>query len=72
MFPYGINVVRIEWNYVVTDYLTQSRSKIILFDFGKLWEKRRAMMHIIPRPVGSIHGLYDGFIRRKSLIESVM
>jgi hypothetical protein len=68
---FGINVMRIKWNYDVTDYLTQSRSKIILFDSSKLWEKIRAMMHIIPRFVRTIHGLNDSFIRRKSLIEEV-
>ena len=59
---FGINVVHIKWNYGVTEYLTQSRSKVILFDSGKLWEKIRAMMHIIPRFVRTIHGLDDRFV----------
>jgi hypothetical protein len=69
---FGINVVHIKWNYGVTNYLTQSRSKVILFDSSKLWEKIRVMMHIIPRFVRTIHGFDDGFIRGQSLIEEVM
>jgi hypothetical protein len=59
---FSINVVRIKWSYGMTDYLAQSRSKVILFESSKLWEKIRAMMHIIPSFVRTIHGFDDGFI----------
>ena len=34
--PFGINAMCVKWNYGVTDYLTHSRLKVILFDSGKL------------------------------------
>jgi hypothetical protein len=48
----------------MTDHLTQGRSKFILFDLNKIWEKIGSMMHIVQMPIRTIHGLYDGFIRR--------
>jgi hypothetical protein len=59
---FGINSMCIKWNYDVIDYLSQGRSKIILFDSSKLWEKIREMVHIIPWSLRTIHGLYDLFI----------
>jgi hypothetical protein len=69
---FNINVVHIKWNYGITNYLAQSRSKVVLFDSFKLWEKRRMVMHIIPRFVGTIHGFDDGFVRSQSLIKEIM
>ena len=59
---FDINVLYIKWNYDMINYLTQSRSKVILFDSFKLWEKIRAVMHIIPRYVETIHGFDDIFL----------
>ena len=69
---FSINTVCIKWNYGMIDYLTQSRSKNILFNSFNLWEKIRAVMHIILGFFGTIHGFDDSFVWRQSLMEEIM
>jgi hypothetical protein len=45
---FDINVVCIKFKCDKIDYLTQGRSKIILFDPNNLWEEVRVVIHIIP------------------------
>jgi hypothetical protein len=41
-------------NHSMIDHLTQGRSKVIMFDPNKSWEEIGAMMHIIPRHIGTV------------------